>query len=95
MIGNWILIGLFALIVLLSLYFFIAGVVPSFLTHRHKWQARGKNRYGGTTYRMCLRCRKTQKRVNKINEQERWENCEPIPELDSKFDENDNYIWNH
>lgn len=95
MIGNWILIGLFSLIVLLSLYFFIAGVVPRFFEHRHKWQARGRNRYGVRTYRMCLKCRERQKRVNKINEEERWETCEPIPELDAQFDENDNYIWNH
>lgn len=62
--------------------------------HKHKWQARGQNRYGVTTYRMCLTCRERQKRVNKSFEEERWETCDPIPDLDAQFDENDRYIFN-
>ena len=58
---------------------------------RHKWQTRGINRYGGATYRMCLKCRIRQVRVNKSYEDERWEESDPIPELDDQFDENDNY----
>jgi hypothetical protein len=63
-------------------------------SHRHEWQDRGKNRYGGTTYRMCLTCRERQKRVNKPSENERWEICDPIPDLDAQFDESDRYIFN-
>ena len=60
--------------------------------HRHKWQNRGQNRYGGITYRLCLKCRESQHRVNKVNESERWEKCEPVPYLDAQFDINDKYI---
>lgn len=61
--------------------------------HRHNWQIRGRNRYGGGTYRVCLGCRIPQKRVNKPYEEERWENCEPIKELDDQFDENDRFLF--
>jgi hypothetical protein len=61
--------------------------------HKHKWQVRGTNRYGTPTYRLCLKCRITEKRVNKSNEEDKWEQCEPIPELDSQFDVNDKYIF--
>lgn len=62
-------------------------------SHKHKWQVRGQNRYGGSTYRMCLRCRERQIRVNKSFEEEKWEICNPIPDLDDQFDENDKYIF--
>ena len=58
--------------------------------HRHKWQTRGQNRWGLPTYRLCLKCRETQCRVNKSYENESWEKCDPIIELDNQFDENDN-----
>lgn len=61
----------------------------------HKWQGRGENRYGVTTYRMCLRCRKRQKvkSFDVPNWKAEWEDCEPMTELDEQFDENDNYIF--
>jgi len=62
--------------------------------HKHKWQTRGVNRYGTTTYRLCLKCRQTQQRVNKSYETERFEDCNPIPDLDAQFDEHDNFIYN-
>jgi len=90
---NTILLGLGITLLTICFYFFISGVVSRYLSHHHKWQVRGRNRYGGETYRICLKCRKAYKRVNKISEDERWEECEPIPELDNQFDQNDNYIW--
>ena len=59
-------------------------------SHRHKWQTRGQNKWGLPTYRICLKCRETQKRVNKSHESERWEKCDSIESLDKQFDENDN-----
>jgi hypothetical protein len=76
-------------------YDFIAGVIARLFPHRHKWQERGINRYGTTTYRVCLKCREAQQRVNKSYEDDRFEICEPIAELDAQFDENDKYIFNH
>ncbi len=73
---------------------FLHGVIARYFPHKHKWQKRGANRYGTTTYRMCLKCRETQKRVNNINEPDRFETCDPIPDLDSQFDKDDNYIFN-
>ena len=61
--------------------------------HKHRWQVRGRNRWGGDTYRICLGCRKTFKRVNNSWEDEKWKECEPIEELDNQFDENDNIIF--
>ena len=61
--------------------------------HSHKWQIRGRNKYGGETYRICLKCRETYQRVNNPWENERWEQCEPILNLDAQFDKNDNYIF--
>ena len=88
-----ILYGLFITLFLLCFYFLINGIFDRFSVHNHKWQSRGINRYGGITYRVCLKCRKAQKRVNKISEDEKWEYCDSMPELDSQFDENDNYIF--
>ena len=61
----------------------------------HRWQSRGQNRYGVTTYRMCLHCRKTQrmKMFDFQNWQADWIDCEPMPELDEQFDENDKFIF--
>ncbi len=56
--------------------------------HRHNWQERGINRYGVTTYRMCLKCRQTEKRRG--NE---FVFCQPIKELDLQFNVNDKYIF--
>lgn len=61
--------------------------------HRHRFQDRGQNRYGGITYKVCLKCRKSYIRVNSIGEPEKWEECDPIPELDNQFDENDKFIF--
>lgn len=59
----------------------------------HIWQTRGVNQWGGVTYRVCLNCRKAEKRVNNLNEPDRYEECNPIPYLDDQFDENDEYIY--
>lgn len=64
-----------------------------FFKHRHKWQIRGINRYGTTTYRVCLKCRECQARINKPFEPDLFEKCVPIEYLDNQFDENDNYIY--
>lgn len=73
--------------------FWVGGVMGRFFSHKHKWQIRGRNRYGVETYRICLKCRKTYQRVNKSWEDERWEQCEPIPDLDAQFDSNDRFIF--
>ena len=72
---------------------FLCGVVARFFPHKHKWQIRGQNRYGGATYRICLKCRETYQRVNNSWEDEKWEQCEPIPDLDAQFDSNDRFIF--
>ncbi len=59
----------------------------------HKWQSRGQNGYGITTYRFCLKCREPQQRINNLGEPDKFEKCEPIPLLDSQFDKNDKYIF--
>ena len=61
------------------------------LKHKHKWQIRGRNRYGLPTYRMCLKCREPQKRINKSHEHEKWEKCNPIKELDNQFNEKNEF----
>jgi len=60
----------------------------------HKWQSRGQNGYGTTTYRVCLKCREPQQRVNNLGEPDKFIKCEPIPHLDSQFDKNDKFIFN-
>lgn len=72
----------------------ISSITNRLFPHKHKWQIRGQNRYGGDTYRICLKCRETFKRVNNSWEDDRWEKCDPIPELDNQFDSNDKYIFN-
>lgn len=73
--------------------FGIGAVMSRFSSHKHKWQIRGRNRYGGETYRICLKCRETYQRVNNSWEDERWEQCEPIADLDGQFDSNDRFIF--
>lgn len=68
-------------------------VVARLFPHKHKWQVRGRNRFGSPTYRICLKCRKTYQRVNKSWEDERWEECEAIDDLDSQFDSKDKFIF--
>lgn len=63
--------------------------------HSHKWQVRGENRFGLPTYRLCLKCRISQQRVNNIGQPDMWDICEPKKYLDSQFDSNDKYIFNH
>lgn len=59
--------------------------------HKHKWQVRGQNRWGTPTYRVCLSCRQPQKWEGGLNGE--FVDCEPIPELDNQFDENNNFIF--
>jgi len=82
--------GLVVSLFALCLCFFISDL---YLRHKHSWQVRGRNRYGGETYRVCLKCREAQRRVNTLSEAERWAACESVPELDSQFDKNDEYIF--
>jgi hypothetical protein len=58
--------------------------------HKHKWQSRAINRYGMTTYRVCLKCG----RAECISHDE-WKNgflqtiyerCERMSEFDSEYD---------
>ena len=59
----------------------------------HKWQSRGQNGYGITTYKVCLKCREPQQRINNLGESDKFVKCNPIPFLDSQFDKNDKYIF--
>jgi hypothetical protein len=70
-------------------------IFKQFFKHKHEWQSRGTNRYGGTTYRVCIKCRESQIIVNNSWEDDRFEKCDSLPELDSQFDDNDNYIFAH
>jgi len=45
-------------------------------TCNHKWQARWQNRYGTITYRLCLKCREAQCRVNNLGELDKFEKCD-------------------
>ena len=62
-------------------------------TCNHKWQSRGQNGYGITTYRVCLKCRDAQCRVNNLGEPDKFEKCDRSYYLDSQFGENDKYIF--
>jgi hypothetical protein len=77
----------------LNTRFWVGAFMARFFPHKHKWQIRGINRYGGETYKICLKCRKTFQRVNNFWETERWEECKPIAELDNQFDSNDRFIF--
>jgi len=72
----------------------IANVIARLFPHKHKWQKRGQNRYGTTTYRVCLKCGESQKRVNNSNEPDKFEPCEPMASLDAQFDNSNDYIFN-
>ena len=63
-----------------------------FFKHKHKWQTRGVNKWGLTTYRFCLKCGERQERINKSNEEDKFIKCNPIPHLDEQFDKDNNYI---
>lgn len=93
--GKTIIVKWWGVLYLKLRYVFLSIVIARLFPHRHKWQQRGVNKYGATTYRMCLKCRETQQRVNKSNEPDRFEKCKPIIDLDAQFDENDEYIFEH
>lgn len=59
----------------------------------HNWQSRGINRYGLSTYEVCLKCGEARER-NKIGEYPTFMKCDRIKELDDQFDEKGNYIYN-
>ena len=71
----------------------LINYIKSKFKHKHKWQTRGINRYGIDTYRICIKCKESQHRINKSYESELWEKCEPITELDNQFDKNNNFIF--
>jgi len=56
--------------------------------HKHQWETRGQNRWFITTYRVCIKCGEAQERVNKSNEKDKFEKCNPIFRLDQpkKYD---------
>ena len=58
-------------------------------SHNHKWQIRGQNSFGLPTYRICLKCRETQERLDRDN----WVKCYPMHSLDILFDEKDDFIF--
>jgi len=60
----------------------------------HDWQSRAVNRYGLSTYEVCLKCGKAQQR-NDYGKRPSFIPCERLPEFDSQFDKNGNYIFNH
>jgi|TARA_R110001606_G_scaffold377980_1_gene537441 hypothetical protein len=72
---------------------FLKRVIGRFANHRHKWQKRGVSRYGNTTYRVCLKCRKSQSWEGGIDG--KFVYCDRIKELDEQFNEKDKYIFNH
>lgn len=57
---------------------------------RHKWQKRAVNRWGNTTYRVCLRCGTAEEWDGGVNGH--FVKCERIPEFDSQFDEKGRYV---
>lgn len=59
----------------------------------HNWQTRARNRYGLSTYEVCLKCGKAQER-NLPGQHPSFLECERIKEFDDQFDENGNYIFN-
>lgn len=69
----------------------ITGVVARLFKHRHKWQVRGRSKYQNPTYRICLKCRQRQSWEGGLNG--KFVDCEPIPDLDAQFDNNDSFIF--
>ena len=60
----------------------------------HFWQTRARNRYGLSTYKVCLKCGKAKQR-NDINQSPAFIDCERLKEFDDQFDKNNNYIFKH
>lgn len=58
----------------------------------HKWQTRARNRFGLTTYEVCLKCGKARER-NDRGKMPAFLECERIKEFDDQFDEKGNYIY--
>jgi len=58
----------------------------------HDWQTRATNRYGLSTYEVCLKCGKAQQR-NKYGKHPDFIPCERLPEFDSQFDDKGKYIF--
>ena len=58
----------------------------------HNWQCRGRNRFGLSTYEVCLKCGKARQR-NGMGKKPEFIDCERIKELDNQFDSNNNYIF--
>lgn len=58
----------------------------------HEWQTRAQNRFGLSTYEVCLKCGKAQERNDRGKSPEFIE-CERIAEFDDQFDENGKYIY--
>jgi len=56
--------------------------------HKHKWQTRARNGYSATTYRVCLKCGKSE-HLKKF----KFEPCDRIKEFDEQFDKNNNFIF--
>lgn len=62
------------------------------LETNHNWQCRGRNRFGLSTYEVCLKCGKARQR-NDMGKKPEFIDCERIEELDNQFDSNNNYIF--
>lgn len=70
--------------------YILGGYIGFAIIHKHKWQTRATNKWGKCTYRVCLTC----------GDAEKWEGfidgdfvkCERLPEFDSQFDNDGNYI---
>jgi hypothetical protein len=58
----------------------------------HFWQTRATNRYGLSTYEVCLKCGKARQR-NAMGAVPQFRDCERLKEFDQQFDENGKYIF--
>lgn len=58
----------------------------------HEWQSRAINRYGLSTYEVCLRCGEARER-NQYGKHPSFVKCNRLSEFDSQFDEKGNYIF--
>ena len=58
----------------------------------HNWQSRAVNRYGLSTYEVCLKCGKAQER-NERHLDPTFTECERIKEFDDQFDKKGNYMF--
>jgi len=59
----------------------------------HNWQSRAVNRYGLSTYEVCLKCGNAIQR-NKLNEYPTFIESERLKEFDDQFDKHGKYIFN-